>query len=201
MTTVPYEVLIRLRNGQAFAQAQTLTTVDGREYENPPVALNLSGPEFDAWKTQFNAHVLAARDAAVAEVAALNQQLDAKDTELQAAAANLAAMTAARDAAIAERDAIAAELDALKNPPINVRKIPVYYFLERLTPAEQVAITQSSDVHVQIIEKRLLARQYVDLDAQRTLDALAYFQSVGLLTQQRVTELLQDAQPDELTLE
>lgn len=191
MTTVPYEVLIRLKGEQAFACVRSLTVVDGHEFELPAVDLALAGPEFAAWKTQFNATVLAQRDALANEVTTLQTQLQAKQDQLSQATASLAVMTA-------DRDAIAAELDALKNPPVNVRKIPVYWFLERLTPQEQVAITQSADVQVQIIEKRLLARSTVDLDAQRTRDGLAYFVSVGLLTPQRVTALLRDATPEEL---
>ncbi len=182
MATTPYEVLLRMRGGQTYAHIRTLTVENGMERENPPVDLSLAGPEFDAWKTAFNATTLAEKNAALAS--------------LQAAQATIATLTAERDAAIAERDSLQEQLTLR----VNARRIPVYAFLERLSPQEQVAITQSSDVQVQIIEKRLLARSVVDLDAQRTIDGLDYFVSKGLLTPQRKTELLRDAIASELEL-
>ncbi len=63
MATEPYEVLIRMRGGQTYAHTRTLTIADGNEYENPPVDLAVSGPEFNAFKTQFNAAVMAENQA------------------------------------------------------------------------------------------------------------------------------------------
>ncbi len=57
-----------MRGGQTYAHTRTLTIADGNEYENPPVDLAVSGPEFNAFKTQFHATVMAEKPGAAESI-------------------------------------------------------------------------------------------------------------------------------------
>ncbi|MDT0603485.1 hypothetical protein [Thalassotalea castellviae] len=80
---------------------------------------------------------------------------------------------------------------------VAIRKITIGSFRRRLTLNEKVAIKQSADPVVQVLNEDLLASSYVDLDFQPFIDGLSYLTAQGLLTAERVVELLADGSPDE----
>lgn len=169
MTTVPYEVLLRIRNGQPFAQVRTLTTVGNREIEDDPTPLNLAGDDFAEFKTAFNAATL---------------------TQLQAANAQVAELTAERDSLANEVASLTEQLAEFMS--VNPRIIFPYEFLGRFTTAERISTLQraQSDMQVALILSELQTVQRVHLDSQQTQQAIGYLASIGVLAQSRVAEVL-----------
>lgn len=166
MTTTPYEVLIRLRNGQAFALARTLTTANGVEYEDPPVDLDLAGPEFDSFKTAFNSATLTALGQAQDRIAEL-------EAELQAAQERIT------------------ELESLI-PVESPRLIYPYEFLNRFTQQERLAIASAvqTDPMVMMILTGLFTVQRISLDDPETIAGVNYLVQIEILTTERASEVL-----------
>lgn len=78
-----------------------------------------------------------------------------------------------------------------------IRKISKGAFRRRLTLAEKVAILESADSTVKVLNEDLNASSFIDLDFQPFIDGLAYLVVVGILTDARKAELLADGTPDE----
>lgn len=191
MTTRRYELLVRFadddENDVAGVSTRTLTTVNGRKYEDPPVPLTgTDDPLFGAFAEQFAVAAVSQRDALAAQVAALTAERDAA-----------VAAQATAEAALAT---VQAELDALKNPPINVRRLPPFSFLKRYTPEERQAIrvARKTDDVLDEILMMLQTVRYVDLDDSDTQQGIGYIAQQGLIAPNRIAEILADAQPEEL---
>lgn len=188
MTQRPYEFLARFnqQGGIAGAHARYITTVNGRDYEGDPQPISLDDPAFAEFATQFAAAVVAERDALAAQVQSLTAERDAAVSAKESAEATLAE--------------VQAELDALKNPPINVRRLPPYSFLRRYTQEERQAIraARRSDDIIDEILFILTTVRYVDLDDQDTQQGVGYIAQQGLIAPNRVAEILADALPEEL---
>ncbi|MCG7544092.1 hypothetical protein MHM93_07845 [Pseudoalteromonas sp. MM17-2] len=78
-----------------------------------------------------------------------------------------------------------------------IRKITKGAFRRRLTFDEKVAIKESADPAVKVLEEDLLASSFVDLDFQPLSSGLDYLIGVGILAPERKAQLLQDGTPDE----
>lgn len=68
--------------------------------------------------------------------------------------------------------------------------LTVLAFRNRFTFTEKVAIKQSTDPGVQVIQDDLSVAQDIDLENQNLIDGMAYMVSQGLLTQARCDEIL-----------
>ena len=91
----------------------------------------------------------------------------------------------------------AEELEALRasiRPPqlVPARIVTVLEFRDRLTPAEEIAITQAgmASAAVRVWLDRLSGAQEVNLDDPRTVAGLHAMAAAGLLTVERVMEIL-----------
>ncbi len=121
--------------------------------DNGPAILGAVIAERDQLASQL-AELTTEHNAFSVQIAELQEQLTATQEQLivakeqltaaQELGAQLPTVTAERDLAIAAREvavatlnAVQAELDALKNPPVNVRRLPPFSFLNRYTPDEQ----------------------------------------------------------------
>ena len=79
MTTRPYELLARFAPDGTVAgvSVRTITTVNGRDYESDPMPLAGTGDAaFAAFADQFAAAIVGERDAAIAEKATLQAEID-----------------------------------------------------------------------------------------------------------------------------
>ncbi len=75
----PYELLVRFnRDGSVSgASVKTIETVGGRDYESDPIPLSdTDEPAFAEFAEQFAAAVVAERDAAIAQLALLQAEID-----------------------------------------------------------------------------------------------------------------------------
>lgn len=81
--------------------------------------------------------------------------------------------------------------------PTATRVISVGAFRRRLTTAEKIAVKQSTDPVVQVLDDDLVVNEFIDLDFQDLHDGLDYLISVGILQPERKSELLADGTPDE----
>lgn len=126
MTTRPYELLARFSpNGSvAGVSVRTITTVNGRDFENDPVPLSgASDPAFTAFASQFAAGAVAERDTlqsslvtmtadrdaqkAIADtVPVLNEQIQSLTTDKSDLTSQVATLTAERDALQSQVDTI-----------------------------------------------------------------------------------------------
>lgn len=78
MSVRPYELLARYaENGTVSGvSVRTITTVNGRDYPDDPSPLSgATDPAFTAFAEQFSADAIAARDAALAQVAELTAEV------------------------------------------------------------------------------------------------------------------------------
>lgn len=184
MTTTPYEVLIRLRNGQAFASVRTLTTVNGVEYENPPVDLDLAGPEFEAFKTAFNAATLTALGEAQDRITELETDLQTASQAAQAQISQLEAELLAAQEQIAELESLI--------PVQSPRLLYPYEFLNRFTQQERLAIASAvpTDPMVMMILTGLFTVQRISLDDPETIAGVNYLVQIEMLTTERGAEVL-----------
>ncbi|AWL11934.1 hypothetical protein HMF8227_01459 [Saliniradius amylolyticus] len=83
------------------------------------------------------------------------------------------------------------------NEPEPIRVISIGSFRRRLSLTEKVAIEDSADSTVKVLEKDLMSSSFVDLDFPATVDGLAYLEQVGILATGRADELRADGTPDE----
>lgn len=106
MTTRPYELLARFAPDGTVAgvSVRTITTINGRDYENDPTPLSgATDPAFVAFAEQFSAAAIGERDTARSE----------RDAAMQAAATERATMQAEID-----------RLTALIPPPVDPNAVP-----------------------------------------------------------------------------
>ncbi len=219
MTTRPYELLVCFaQNGSIRgASVRYITTVNGRDYEGDPIPLQgVDDPAFAAFAERFGAAAIAERDTARAELATMTAERDSLDS-------SLAAMTIARDEAMAARDTLAAQLAeakeqiANKNAELaaasetiaqlqshiqwNVRIIDEAAFLARITPAELLDLTISTDPTRLQIGQMLAAYRANDwpimLDSPEMQQAVGYLQQSAAITAERAAELLRDSTREE----
>jgi len=110
MTTRPYELLARFGADGTISgvSTRTITTADGREYENNPVPLaGTSDPAFTAFATQFAASAVAEKETAVANLAA-------KTTAYDAEVAKVAALEAEKATLLSEKATLTATNQELR---------------------------------------------------------------------------------------
>lgn len=72
----------------------------------------------------------------------------------------------------------------------NVVVLTKLEFMSRFTTEERVAIQNSTDVIVQDALRLLNLAEFIDLTDQRTIDAVSYFAYIGLLSSNRMSEVL-----------
>ena len=76
-------------------------------------------------------------------------------------------------------------------PAINYKTIlTLQEFRSRFTFTEKIAIKQSTDAGVQVIQDDLMAAQDIDLENPDLIDGMNYLAVQGLLTSARVTEIM-----------
>jgi hypothetical protein len=116
----PYELFARWnpQGHVAGVSVRTITTIDGKDYENDPEPLaGTTDPAFVEFADLFSADVVAERDSLAAAKAELEAQLATLTTERDSLVSQLAAANATiteRDTSIAERDAtITAQSNAI----------------------------------------------------------------------------------------
>jgi hypothetical protein len=85
----------------------------------------------------------------------------------------------------------------LDNAVKAIRKITKRSFMQRFDQAERIAIRKSTDDIVIDIHEDLKMASNVDLDLVDTVSAVAYLDSVGLLTATSQADLLRDGTEDE----
>lgn len=78
-----------------------------------------------------------------------------------------------------------------------IRKITLGSFRRRFLPSEKVMMEESTDTLVRVLDKDLMSSTFVDLDFQQTVDGLAHLVSLGILTEERVEDILVDGTPEE----
>jgi hypothetical protein len=81
---------------------------------------------------------------------------------------------------------------ALANPPAPVAPVVVLTpltILGRLTPAEEAALSGSTDLAVSIVRNRLIAASEVRSDDPRTAEGAAILVSKGIITSERAAEI------------
>lgn len=69
-------------------------------------------------------------------------------------------------------------------------KITKLSFLNRFTMSERIAIRSSTDPIVEDIMKLFDAAEYISIDHINTIQGIGYLNSVGILTTERVVEIL-----------
>lgn len=111
MTTRPYELLARFANGLvAGVSVRSITTVNGRDYENDPLPLSgATDPAFVAFAASFSAAIVAQRDELLSEKTALESQL-ATITSLRDSLQAEVDRTADRDELVTVRSALESQL-------------------------------------------------------------------------------------------
>jgi hypothetical protein len=177
MTTIPYEVLLRIKNGQAVGQVRTLTTApNGKEYEDDPVPLNLAGSEFNEFKAMFAAQLQTQLDQALTD----NEELQSQVTSL----------TAERDEALATIETLQGRITML-TPVVDPRIITASQFLGRLTNQEKIAFLSAADDDkmLMLFLVDLLSAESIRLDNQKLIDGLAYLVQTKIITAQRANEI------------
>ena len=76
-------------------------------------------------------------------------------------------------------------------PKINYKTIlTLHEFRTRFTFVEKVAIKQSTDAGVMVIQDDLMAAQEIDLENQELIDGIGYLVVQGLLTTERAAVIL-----------
>ena len=170
MTTRPYELLVRFASDGTVAgvHVRTITIVNGKDFEGEPQPLSdATDPAFVAFAEQFAAAAVAERDTLREQVESLQSQIE----QLK---------------------------DAL---PWNPRVMEAKSFVARITAKEMLSLASSQDAQVQQIVSMLTAWVANDwpivLDSPEIQTAVPYLLSVGLVTENRVAELLQDCTRDE----
>ncbi|MBN7820530.1 hypothetical protein [Bowmanella yangjiangensis] len=81
--------------------------------------------------------------------------------------------------------------------PEPIRVISVGSFRRRFTLDEDVLIETSTDPKVRVLEKRLMASTYVDLDFPETVQGIGYLEQVGIIAAGRSAEILADGTDQE----
>ncbi len=170
MSESPYELLARFNaNGTiAGVHVRNLVTINGKTIEGDPVPLSgATDPAFTQFAEAFSAAVVAERDALASQVATL----EAKVTELT---------------------------EAL---PWNPRIMEAKAFVSRITASEMLILAGSSDANVQGILGMLtqwVANDWpIILDSPEMQQAIGYLGQAGMVTQDRVADLLRDCTKDE----
>jgi hypothetical protein len=165
MSTRPYELLARFGNDGTVSgvHIRTITTVNGKDFEGEPQPLSgATDPAFVAFATQFAAAAVAERD---------NLK-----TQLEQASARIAQL--------------------LESLPWNPRIMEAKAFVARITASEMLSLASSQDPQVKQIVGMLTAWVATDwpivLDSPEIQSAIPYLMSVGLVTENRVAELLRD---------
>lgn len=103
---------------------------------------------------------------------------------------------------VAERNALASKVSELQAQiPWNPRVIEAAAFIARITADEMLRLATSNDVQVQQIVAMLDQWKANDwpviLDSPEIQQAIAYLQSIGFVTQERVAEVLKDCTKEE----
>jgi len=88
---------------------------------------------------------------------------------------------------------LAADPDASPQPP---RRFTFLEFMDLLTPAEQVAIVESSNINVKIFLLMATGAQYINLDDSRTVAAIEALVPLGLITEERAAAVLTGVAPE-----
>lgn len=182
MTTRPYELLARFGNdgNVAGVSIRTITTLNGRDYENDPTPLSgTSDPAFVSFAQQFSASVVAERDASNAALATITTERDSLQTQLDAANATIASLQS-----------------QLGKPSTEVRPGPDYLypyeFRSRFTPESRARIraaVASNDQLADYWDTLFLVRWVVVTDPA-TIEGVQALALLGLIAPDRVQEIL-----------
>lgn len=164
--TTPRHLELFIRDGKTAAQCRAET--NGRL--DDPVSIAVAGPEWSAFVADFG----------------------------QAQAAEIESLIAERDIAVAaletQRATMQAEIDrltALVPPPIGPRQIYPRQLLGRLTFAEVVAaIRTENDAAIYAVANLQTTVSPVDLDSEETRTLIGALVVAGILTPERLAEIL-----------
>lgn len=127
-TSRPYELFARFAaNGSiAGVSVRTITTINGRDYENDPQPLSgASDPAFAAFASQFAAAAVAERDASQTSLATMTADRDAQ----KALADTVPGLQQQLATVTAEKSGLQAEVDrltALVPPPVDPNAVPAF---------------------------------------------------------------------------
>ncbi len=117
----------------------------------------------------------------------LSKQVAALTTERDEALGEVRQLEVARDRALA---------DALLNPPANPRHLAPNDFKNLFTHDEAVAIKRSDDPNVILAMLDLQTiTTHIDLDLEKTINAVNYFESAGLIAEGRAEQILAGEAP------
>lgn len=165
MTPTPYELLARFKTDGTIAgvHVRHLLTVGEKTIEGDPVPLaDATDPAFRQFAEAFAARLITERDAL--------------QIQLNAANARIAALEAAL--------------------PWNPRVMESRHFVARIAPNEMLSFASSQDATVQSIFSMLtqwVANDWpVVLDSPEMQEAIGYLGQIGVVTPERVAELLRD---------
>lgn len=165
MSESPYELLARFNaNGTiAGVHVRNLVTIGSKTIEGDPVPLaSATDPAFTQFAEAFAAQVVAERDSL--------------QTQLATAQSRIAQLEAAL--------------------PWNPRVMDAKHFVARITPNEMLTLVGSSDTTVQSIVAMLTEWVADDwpivLDSPEMQQAIGYLGQIGMVTEERVAELLRD---------
>lgn len=170
MSESPYELLARFNNDGTIAgvHVRNLLTVNGKTIELDPVPLDsATDPAFVQFAEAFSAQVVRERDALKADLKAAQSRIAQLESAL----------------------------------PWNPRVMEAKHFVARITPNEMLSLAGSQDAMVQSILgmlKEWVANDWpVVLDSPEMQQAIGYLESIGLVTEWRLIELLSDCTKDE----
>lgn len=214
MTTRPYELLARFNNdGTAVSgvHIRRITSVDGRDFEGEtiPLAQASNDPAFAAFAVQFAAVAVSERDALKQRVTELEQSLATKTTEAQSLQSQVATLTEQVATLTSGNTELTQQLTAANQRifeltaalPWNPRVMEAKAFVARITAKEMLLLASSQDAQVQQIVAMMTAWVTNDwpivLDSPEIQSAVPYLLSVGLVTENRVAELLRDCTREE----
>lgn len=193
MTTRPYELLARFNADGTVGgvSVRTITTVDGRDYESDPMPLSgTSDPAFKPFADQFASTSESERIAGIAEIARLTAELSASNAARDAALEIVAKLQPLADSVPALQAEIA-RLTALVPPPLPPRSIYPRELLSRLTFAEVVAaIRTEDDAAIYAVANLQTTVSPVDLDSEETRTLIGALVMAGILTHERLAEIL-----------
>lgn len=174
MTTRPYELLARFgENGHVVGvQIRRITNVDGKDFEGDPIPLSQAAndPAFASFADQFSSSAVAERDMLRLRVTELENQIRHLKESL----------------------------------PFNPRVMEAKAFVGRISATEMLTLASATDPQVQQIVQMLTDWMKNDwpivLDSPEIQGAIPYLMSLGLITPDRVSELLRDCTRDEAFL-